>query len=105
MGLVVRYMLCFECSVGEICRRKERGVMNTAKQKTDRSRIPTSLMLNFLTLCTLQAFATHHATICFLKYSITYAVLVQQFVVCPLVDGLQGVLDTVGHYRLPTVCF
>jgi len=64
-----------------------------SKQKTARSAIPNSSLLNFVTLYTLQAFATPNSAKCFLKCSTTYAVLVQRYVKKisgPLVGGLRG---------------
>lgn len=62
-----------------------------SKQKTARSCVPNSSLLNFVTLCVLQVFTTNDATIVSIKRSTTYAVLVQRYVKKisgPLVGGL-----------------
>lgn len=71
------------------------------KQRNRRMPISDGSMPNLFTLCILQVFTARNR----LHASLNTPPLMQ-FWFCdlmrPLADGMQGVHDTVGHYRLPT---
>lgn len=52
--------------------------IDVEKQKTSRSAIPAGLCPNLFTLCTLQVFTVCNSATNFLRYQVTFAVLVPQ---------------------------